>query len=133
METHESINPEWSKYNSDSKRIMAVGSKSFFAASRLFPKRLSNPATIIYAYCRLADDLVDYGGGEEAVRELNHRLDAIYEGQPQNLGVDKDFANAYPCFPLDLFEINLIGSIYSCVGPAVTSALYFLFLDKFLK
>ena len=77
METHESINPEWSKYNSDSKRIMAVGSKSFFAASRLFPKRLSNPATIIYAYCRLADDLVDYGGGEEAVRELNHRLDAI--------------------------------------------------------
>ena len=100
METHESINPEWSKYNSDSKRIMAVGSKSFFAASRLFPKRLSNPATIIYAYCRLADDLVDYGGGEEAVRELNHRLDAIYEGQPQNLGVDKDFAKVVKKFQI---------------------------------
>ena len=80
MEMHKSIIPEWSKFNSDSKRIMAVGSKSFFAASRLFPKRLSTPATIIYAYCRLADDLVDYGGGKEAVTELNNRLDLIYKG-----------------------------------------------------
>jgi phytoene synthase len=100
METHESNDPEWSKYNSDSKRIMAVGSKSFFAASRLFPKRLSTPATIIYAYCRLADDLVDYGGGVEAVKELNNRLDAIYEGKPKNLGVDKDFADVVKKFQI---------------------------------
>lgn len=100
MEMHESINPEWSKFNSDSKRIMAVGSKSFFAASRLFPKRLSTPATIIYAYCRLADDLVDYGGGKEAVIELNNRLDLIYEGRPKNLGVDKDFANVVKKFQI---------------------------------
>lgn len=100
MEMHESINPEWSKFNSDSKRIMAVGSKSFFAASRLFPKRLSTPATIIYAYCRLADDLVDYGGGKEAVIELNNRLDLIYKGRPKNLGVDKDFANVVKKFQI---------------------------------
>ena len=52
---------------------MSNGSKSFFAASRLFPKRLRNPATVIYAYCRLADDLVDFGGGEKdfkLVREV---------------------------------------------------------------
>ena len=40
---------------------------------------------------------------------------------------DSDFANSNPCFPLDLLVINLTGSIYSFVGPAVTSALIFLF------
>ena len=45
----------------------------------------------------------------------------------------KDFAISYPCFPLDLFDINLTGSIYSCVGPAVTRALNFLLFSKFLK
>ena len=98
MEMFESSDPQWSKYNSDCKRIMAVGSKSFFAASRLFPKRLSTPATIIYAYCRLADDLVDYGGGIEAVKELTNRLDLIYEGKPKNLGVDEDFAEVVKKF-----------------------------------
>ena len=36
---------------------------------------------------------------------------------------DRDSANAKPCFPLDLLDINLTGSIYSRVGPAVTKAL----------
>ena len=31
-----------------------------------------------------------------------------------------------PCLPLDLFVINLTGSIYSFVGPAVTRAFNFL-------
>ena len=100
MAMHESNDPDWTKYNADSKRIMAVGSKSFFAASRLFPKRLSTPATIIYAYCRLADDLVDYGGGIEAITELNERLDAIYKGKPKHLGVDIDFADVVNKFQI---------------------------------
>ena len=47
---------------------------------------------------RSADDLVDYGGGKEAVIELNKRLDLIYKGRPKNLGVDKDFANVVKKF-----------------------------------
>ena len=43
---------------------------------------------------------------------------------------DSDLANSKPCFPLDLLVINLTGSIYSRVGPAVTKALNFLFLFK---
>ena len=46
---------------------------------------------------------------------------------------DKDLANSKPCFPLDLLVINLTGSIYSCVGPAVTKALNFLFFSKTAK
>lgn len=36
-----------------------------------------------------------------------------------------EFAISYPCLPLDSLEINLTGSIYSLVGPAVTIAFSF--------
>ena len=42
-------------------------------------------------------------------------------------------AISYPCFPLDLLVINLTGSIYSLVGPAVTIALNLFFGLKFSK
>ena len=44
-----------------------------------------------------------------------------------------DLAISYPCLPLDLLVINLTGSIYSRVGPAVTSALNYLFFSFILK
>ena len=47
--------------------------------------------------------------------------------------LERDLANSYPCFPLDLFVINLTGSIYSFVGPAVTNAFNFLFFLRFKK
>ena len=47
--------------------------------------------------------------------------------------LDRDFAISYPCLPLDLLVINLTGSIYSFVGPAVTKAFKFLFLFLFKK
>ena len=40
-------------------------------------------------------------------------------------------AISYPCLPLDSFDIYLIGSINSLVGPAVTRALRLLFLIIF--
>ena len=38
-------------------------------------------------------------------------------------------ATSYPCLPLDSLEIYLTGSKYSLVGPVVTKALKFLFLN----
>ena len=47
---------------------------------------------------------------------------------------DKDFAISKPCLPLDLFVINLTGSIYSFVGPAVTTAFnWFLIFKVFFE
>ena len=46
---------------------------------------------------------------------------------------DKDFASSKPCLPLDLLVINLTGSMYSYVGPAVTNALNFLLVFKLEK
>jgi len=39
--------------------MMQGGSKTFFAASRLLPPRVRTAAIALYAFCRVADDLVD--------------------------------------------------------------------------
>ena len=64
--------------------MMRGGSKSFFAASKLLPQRVRAASIALYAFCRVADDLVDEGEStEEALVELKQRLDAIYSGRTQ--------------------------------------------------
>lgn len=58
------------------------GSKSFFVASKLLPSRLRGPASVVYAFCRRADDAVDES--EEPFVELarvRKELDAAYNGE----------------------------------------------------
>ena len=102
-------------------QIMAAGSKSFYAASRLFPARLRGAATIIYTYCRLADDLIDKGGTKKTLESLRKRLDRIYLGKPANEGVDREFAKVVmkydipkelPLALLEGFEWDLDGKRY---------------------
>jgi phytoene synthase len=65
--------------------MMKGGSKTFFAASRLLPPRIRAAAIALYAFCRVADDLVDEApAGEAPLAVLNHRLDMIYAGTPQD-------------------------------------------------
>ena len=66
--------------------LMRTGSKTFFAASRLLPLRVRASSIALYAFCRVADDMVDGGemGIDEAMRVLSHRLDRIYAGDPQD-------------------------------------------------
>ena len=65
------------------RALMRGGSKSFFTASLLLPARVRGPATGLYAFCRVADDLID-GSTEpgRAIAELQARLDAVYAGRP---------------------------------------------------
>ncbi len=66
-------------------RMMQGGSRTFFAASRLLPPRVQAGAIALYAFCRVADDLVDQpGGGPAAVQILRQRLDQIYAGTPSD-------------------------------------------------
>ncbi len=75
------------------KRILAVGSKSFAAASLLLPRRMRAPAAAFYAFCRVADDLVDFSDDPtQAVAELHARVDRIYAGAPDDDPVDRAFA-----------------------------------------
>jgi 15-cis-phytoene synthase len=47
--------------------MLRGGSRTFYAASLLLPRRVREPATALYAFCRLADDAVDIEGGRLAV------------------------------------------------------------------
>lgn len=75
------------------KQILARGSKSFAAASLLLPRRMRDPAAAFYAFCRIADDLVDFSDDPSAaVDELHARLDGIYASAPIDDPVDRAFA-----------------------------------------
>ncbi len=75
------------------QKILAAGSKSFAAAALLLPKRMRAPASAFYAFCRIADDLVDFSDDPgAAVTELAARLDRIYAQQPDGDPVDRAFA-----------------------------------------
>lgn len=64
--------------------LMRTGSRSFFAASRLLPPRVRPASIALYAFCRVADDIVDEGGLslEDSRALLAGRLDAIYAARP---------------------------------------------------
>jgi len=71
------------------RRLMRGGSKTFFAASVLLPPRIRLAATALYAFCRVADDLIDDGVDKvAAIRELRQRLDAVYMACPHRLESD---------------------------------------------
>ncbi len=77
--------------------LMRGGSKTFFAASRLLPARMRSASIALYAFCRVADDLVDNCAAEgrsvqDSLRQLQERLDAVYAGQPQSFVEDRALA-----------------------------------------
>ncbi len=75
------------------RAAIRTGSLSFHTASRLLPQRVRDPALVLYAFCRLADDAVDLQQDKTtAVLSLRDRLDAVYEGRPRNTPVDRAFA-----------------------------------------
>jgi len=73
--------------------LLRVGSKSFHAAALLLPRRVRDPATALYAFCRLGDDAVDNAADPGAgLREMQQRLEAAYNGAPMDHAADRAFA-----------------------------------------
>lgn len=72
------------------RAMLRGGSRSFFAAGLLLPRRVMAPAAALYAFCRVADDLVDGGGVRLEV--LRRRLDGIYAGAPGDWPEDRALA-----------------------------------------
>ena len=82
-------------------RLMAGGSKSFFAASRVLPGRVREPATALYAFCPVADDAIDHSDTPGlALLELSQRLDDIYAGRPQAPVCDHALAHVVHTYQL---------------------------------
>jgi 15-cis-phytoene synthase len=94
------------------KALMRNGSKSFFAASLLLPRRVRNPARALYAFCRVADDAIDHSDDAAVQCErLQARLDAIYAGVPGDAPADQALAAliAQQPLPRELFDALLEG------------------------
>jgi len=107
-------------------RLMRGGSKSFFAASLVLPRRVRDSATALYAFCRVADDAIDLSSDRSgALAELHERLAAIYAGQPRDITADRAFAavvehhgipRELPEALLDGFRWDAEGRRYETIG-----------------
>jgi 15-cis-phytoene synthase len=73
-------------------QILRQGSKSFALASLMLPGRVRGSVAAVYAFCRVADDLIDHArAAESALETLQQRLALIYAGTPQDTPVDRAF------------------------------------------
>jgi 15-cis-phytoene synthase len=94
------------------RALLRHGSRSFFAASLLLPRHVREPATALYAFCRVADDAVDHTDDPAtALAGLRKRLDCIYARCPRPDPVDRALAAVVRDFamPRDLLEALLDG------------------------
>ncbi len=116
-----------------SREAITKGSKSFAAASRLFPRAIRDDAWMLYAWCRHCDDEIDgqvLGHGAVGIDpalagakldELRARTASALAGQPQSKPVFEAFQRVairhdIPAQePLDLlrgFEMDVVGRRY---------------------
>lgn len=94
------------------------GSRTFYAASFLLPQSVREPATALYAFCRLADDAIDTGGGLAALAELGACLDRVYEQRPRPHPIERALAAvvARYALPRALLEALLEGMSWDVTG-----------------
>jgi 15-cis-phytoene synthase len=120
---------EWMAERQDLGRcaeLLRAGSKTFTLASRALPRRYRQPATALYAFCRVADDAIDHGSDPAAALVvLRERLEAIYAGRPLDDAADRAFARvartyaipmALPLALLEGFEWDAEGRRYETLG-----------------
>lgn len=99
--------------------VLRQHSKTFHAASLLLPARVRAPASVLYGFCRLADDAVDVEGGQRAaIAQLQERLDRVYNGQPLPVPADRALAGVVAAYgiPKALPEFLLDGLAWDVAG-----------------
>jgi 15-cis-phytoene synthase len=99
--------------------LLRGGSRTFFAASFLLPKNVREPASALYAFCRLADDAVDLDGDRpKALVAMRERLARVYDGRPLAIAADRALADVVTRFaiPMTLPEALLEGFAWDVEG-----------------
>jgi phytoene synthase len=82
------------------RELLRNGSRSFYAASHLLPRPVRQPAIALYAFCRVADDVIDREIGGAGLSWLHERLSLIYAGRPLGFPADRAFAQVVERFAL---------------------------------
>ena len=101
------------------RRVLAVGSRSFAAAARILPRRVRAPATVVYAYCRCADDVIDTGGEPQlGLRHLRRQLDRVFAGRPHDDPVERALTTVVEthALPRAPFDALLDGFAWDALG-----------------
>ncbi len=101
------------------RRALAEGSLSFAAAARMLPARVRAPVTIVYAYCRAADDAIDLGVEPElALRGLRRQLDRLFSGRPHDDPIERALAHVIAMheLPRAPFDLLLDGFRWDSTG-----------------
>jgi phytoene synthase len=102
------------------RALLRTGSRTFFAASLILPADIRNPASALYAFCRLADDAVDLENASSAdtIAHLRARLTLAYEGRPLDHPADRAFAATVARFniPRTLPEALIEGFVWDGAG-----------------
>ncbi len=100
------------------RTLLRGGSRTFCAASHVLPGRVSWPATALYAFCRVADDLIDCKGDGSALDTLRDRLDLVYAGRPLAVPEDRALAEivAHFAMPRVLLDALLDGFAWDASG-----------------
>jgi phytoene synthase len=77
-------------------RILRAGSKTFYFASLVLPRRIRRPTLALYAFCRHADDDVDEasdrGRARAAVDSLRARIERVYSDRSLDDIVERRFS-----------------------------------------
>ncbi len=95
------------------------GSKTFYTASLLLPQRVCDAARALYAFCRVADDLVDGSDDSRAaVDRLLIRLERMYRGHPDDHPADRAFADVALRYaiPREIPEALIEGFAWDAAG-----------------
>lgn len=70
----------------EAAQATARGSKSFYFASRFFPKELARSAHAVYWFCRCTDDIVDecssVAYGRVELEEWSRQVECAFRGEP---------------------------------------------------
>lgn len=101
------------------RAILRESSHSFSAAARLLPPSVARAATVLYAFCRIADDEIDLAGGRAAaIRALATRLGDVYAGRPGDHPADRALAALLTRRPIPraLFDALLEGLAWDAEG-----------------
>jgi 15-cis-phytoene synthase len=101
------------------RNLLCGGSRSFYAASLLLPRRVYEPATALYAFCRIADDEIDLATRpHDAVIALRQRLDAVYAERPMAIPADRALADVVHQFgiPRTLLDALIEGFAWDAEG-----------------
>ena len=121
-EASSSMKPETAETHDEARdletcrALLAAGSKSFALAARLLPTRVRDATTVIYAFCRIADDAVDSDpdASLDTVCALRERLVRVYEGRPDAHAVDRALSRVVrkERVPMPLLEALLEGFVW---------------------